>query len=118
MEYEFKHGLTGEREARLSMGHEAFGQLLTEELGRRELVDQLLGQLRQANGLAERRFGLGEWTLILEQGEVMLSHNALGMEQDQELDPDVELYDQESESCCGLEDLCQLLESWHRFLGR
>ncbi|TKB48054.1 hypothetical protein FCL40_14105 [Ferrimonas sediminicola] len=118
MEYEFKQGLTGEREARLSMGHEAFGRLLTEELGRPERVSELLETLMRTDGLAERRIGLGEWTLTLELGEILLSHNALGIAEEQELDPEVELYDQESEACCGLEDLCQLLESWQQFLGR
>ncbi|SDJ60143.1 hypothetical protein SAMN04488540_11075 [Ferrimonas sediminum] len=119
MEYEFKSGLTGERLAQMSMGHEAFGRLLTEELNRPEAVEQLLQQLQAplSDPFEVRQLLLGEWALVLEQGEVDLKATALGMEQDHDLDPDIEYYDVESEACCGLEDLCQLLSSWHTFLG-
>lgn len=118
MEYEFKSDLTGGRIAQLSMGHEAFGRLLTEELAEAQSVSELLVQVQALQTSIEtRQWQLGEWVLTVEKGEVELQANALASEQEYELDPDVELYDEESLSSCGLEDLIQLLESWQRFIG-
>lgn len=118
MEYEFKSDLTGGRLAQLSMGHEAFGRLLTEELAEAQSVSELLAQVQALQTSIEtRQWQLGEWVLTVEKGEVELQANALASEQEYELDPDVELYDEESLSSCGLEDLIQLLESWQRFIG-
>ncbi|TKB50938.1 YacL family protein [Ferrimonas aestuarii] len=118
MEYEFKSDLTGGRLAQLSMGHEAFGRLLTEELAEAQAVSELLVQVQALQTSIEtRQWQLGEWVLTVEKGEVELQANALASEQEYELDPDVELYDEESLSSCGLEDLIQLLESWQRFIG-
>ncbi|QIZ77853.1 YacL family protein [Ferrimonas lipolytica] len=118
MEFEFRRELGGQAQLELSMGHEAIARFINDELGDSHSVKQLLAQLAQGEFSAHKPFTFEgrEQTLVILDGEVEVKDHRL--HQHEELDdPDLSLYDAESEACCGLDDFEHLLHSWLEFLG-
>ncbi|MBV7297886.1 YacL family protein [Enterovibrio paralichthyis] len=122
MDYEFRRNtLDDSFHAELSMGHEALGRWLVDELGTdHAAIDEVVENLNlvMAQG--------GEWTragkvfhLQLTQDEALIQANVL-LEGDDEEMPDVDLhtYEEESVSLCGPEDLLLVLEAWQDFIRR
>ncbi len=120
MDYEFLRDAAGRHSARLSMGHEALGAWLTEELGR----DQVFGQ-QLLTELAALRSGEREtlvhcgsqFRLSVADDEVEVAAHALAFDVGDELEPDMGYYDEEQLAGCGLADFEVLLRAWLHFVA-
>ena len=122
MEYEFRrNSLMGTYLASFSMDHEVLGQWFSEELGP-ELakIQQVLDIIKeiQAGKRDSWRLIGGDLTLDLDEEQARIYANALGFEQEYELEESMSLYDSESEAYCGLEDLEEALLSWYEFVQK
>jgi len=120
MDYEFLRDERGHHSARLSMGHEALGAWLTEELG----TDLMLGETILAE-LAALRAGEretlvragGQFRLSVADDEVEVAAHVVAFEFDDELEPDMAYYDEEQLAGCGLADFESLLRAWLQFVA-
>ncbi|WP_028115670.1 YacL family protein [Ferrimonas senticii] len=116
MEFDFRRELGGQPQLSLSMGHEALARFINDELAQPATIKALLAQLQQeysdqAPLVIEGR----EQGLRIADGEVLVQDHLL--HQDEELsDPDLNLYDAESEALCGQDDFVHLLQSWLDFV--
>jgi uncharacterized protein YacL (UPF0231 family) len=117
MDYEFRRDMYGRYKAEFSMGHEALGLWLTEELaGNSGLIQNLIEKIVQLQTQKA-------WDHVQQGHEFTLSMNRDGIEvRSSQLDDmgdvapeELNHYDQESEACCGLDDFKRLLEEWQRF---
>ena len=121
MEYQFCRDLIGAPEARFSMDHEAVGNWLLIELGTSSskitqlitIVDDLINKDRWEYHLEGQEFHL---KLTREQAEVNAALLATNMDCDEM--EDMDYYDDESTSHCGLDDFKTMLESWLEFISR
>lgn len=122
MDYEFRRNtLDDSFHAELSMGHEALGRWLVDELGtHHDAIDEVLENLKLVMEQG------GEWTrsgkvfhLQLTQEEALVQANIVLEDSEEEM-PDVDLhtYEEESVSLCGPEDLLLVLEAWQDFIRR
>lgn len=122
MDYEFRRNtLDDSFHAELSMGHEALGRWLVDELGTdHDAIDEVLENLNRVMQQG------GEWLrpgkvfhLQLTQEEALVQANSV-IEGGEEEMPDVDLhaYEEESVSLCGPEDLLSVLEAWQDFIRR
>ncbi|USH02853.1 YacL family protein [Grimontia kaedaensis] len=122
MDYEFRRNtLDDSFHAELSMGHEALGRWLVDELGaNHDAIGEVLENLKRVMEQG------GEWTrsgkvflLQLTQDEALVQANIV-LEGGEEEMPDVGLhaYEEESVSLCGPEDLLLVLEAWQDFIRR
>ncbi|MEZ8148581.1 YacL family protein [Enterovibrio norvegicus] len=122
MDYEFRRNtLDDSFHAELSMGHEALGCWLVDELGTDHAeIDNVLRNLQDVMQQG------GEWNrpgkvfhLQLTQEEALVQANALLEGTDEEMpEQDFHAYEEESVSLCGPEDLMVLLEAWQDFIRR
>lgn len=120
VEYDFGRDLTGKLHAGFSMGHEAFGLWLIEEVGDdRTLMQELLlhaQQLKRGEGWEYRHEGTS-YSLLLSREDAQVRAHALDMPLDGELsDEDLDLYDDEAQASCGLDDFMGVLEDWAEFV--
>mgnify|MGYP003386014994 CR=1 FL=1 len=120
MEYEFRRDrITGALLANFSMGQEAFGTWLVEELGdsstRYEELCQIITQL-QLNQLPHWRKAGKSLSIELNAEEVRVFANDLEGQDEFELEEAMSLYNDESEAICGLHDFLAALESWRVFI--
>jgi len=125
MDYEFKRDLYGHYQAEFSMGHEALGRWLTEEIDNNQIkINALLNKLKglQQQLCLEHQLLGREFMLEMNQDGIEIraiqldeasdnSSDYLNDNASEELSP----YDQESYACCGLDDFQQLLVAWQRF---
>ncbi|WMC11092.1 YacL family protein [Oceanimonas pelagia] len=116
MEFDFLRDLDGRCRARCDMGHEAFGQWLTDEVDAAE-ADALLAAIA---GLDERereefRKEYAEFTLALGDGEAELIGHGLAFDSG-DLEEGMSYYDDAHYAGCGLDDLARLLTQWREFL--
>jgi len=118
MDYEFRRNLNGRYQAEFSMGHEALGLWLTEEVGTDQaMMARLLTKVGQLQ--TQQR-----WEYLQTGREFMLTMNQDGIEvraallddMAGEAPDDLNHYDQESQAHCGLDDFRQLLEAWSEFI--
>ena len=118
MDYEFRRDPFGGYRARFSMGHEAIGQWLIDEVGKdEETLDELfsiIDQLSNRTRTEYQRHG-GDYSLLLTPEEAEVKANVLNIELDEDLD-DLAYYDDEQLAMCGLEDFAQVLGSWRAFI--
>lgn len=116
MDFEFFRDLNGACRARCSMGHEAFGQWLTDEVSTAE-ADALLGVIAELEGglREEYRKVYAEFTLLLGKDEAELAAHTLAFSGD-ELEEGMAYYDDELFAGCGLDDLARVLEQWRAFI--
>ncbi|PSW18530.1 hypothetical protein C9I98_15725 [Photobacterium sanctipauli] len=121
MDYDFKKNtLDGSYHATFSMGHEALGRWLVEEVGKNfERMDEVVFQLGALkNSTQEWRLVGDELTLSLQDNEALIQANFLFSQDDTELEEDMDFYDEESVSLCGFEDFEQVLQAWRAFVTR
>lgn len=121
MDYEFKKNtLEGSYHAVFSMGHEAMGRWLVEEVGKdfakMDTIVTQIGALK--NSTQEWRLVGEELTLCLQDNEALVQANYLFSEDDTELEEDMSFYDEECMSLCGFEDFEQMLQAWRAFVTR
>lgn len=121
MDYEFRrNSLDGSVLALFSMDHEALGRWLSEEIGtdRAKLVTVMDAISEIQSGELEQYQLVGrDLTLEIDTEQAVVMANVLGYDEEHELQESMNLYDAESVSSCGLEDLQQVLQSWQEFLG-
>ncbi|WP_075182169.1 protein YacL [Pantoea sp. 1.19] len=117
MEYEFLRDLNGAVKVRMSMGHEAIGQWFNEEVqGNLALLDSVEAAAAAVRGSERQWQHIGhEYTLWLDEEEVMIRANQLALEGD-ELEEGMRYYDEESLALCGLEDFLAVIAAWRAFL--
>jgi len=118
VDYELSYNLLGHPEARFSMGHEALGIWLTEELGKdsQKLALVLANiEMLQLGQLQEIIVQGKEYQLLMQtDGVQVCAHQMFGDPQESELD-EVELDNSLSFAECGLEDFKLALLSWQSF---
>lgn len=122
VDYEFRcDTFNGSFHAEFSMGHEAMGRWLVDELGTLEQdIEEVLTHLKRVIDHG------GEWVrkgtifqLHVTQEEALIEANVLFEDNDEQM-PDIDLhaYEGESMSLCGPEDFLLAIESWQDFLQR
>ncbi|MGL5949368.1 MAG: YacL family protein [Aeromonas sp.] len=118
MDYEFRRDPLGGYRARFSMGHEALGQWLIDEVGQDEqILNELFSVIAALSQRARgdyHRLG-GDYSLLLTHEEAEIKANVLAIEAGEDLD-DLAYYDDEQIAFCGLEDFAQVLTSWRAFV--
>ena len=123
MDYEFRRNTFDDSfHCEFSMGHEAVGHWLLDEIGTdKQQVAELIGQVEKviATGKEWQRKG-HSFQLWLTQDEAMIKANYLHETTDTELfDEGLHSdYDQESIALCGPEDLLAVLYAWQAFLAQ
>ena len=119
MDYDFTFNEYDKPIAEFSMGHEAMGTWFNHELGANQqrieelvdIVDQLI------NRRIEQRLIEGtEYRLRMNQEDVEVVALSLGLEVDEELPENTNVYEDESHAECGLEDFQDALVSWQEFI--
>ncbi len=122
MDYEFRRNTFDDSfHADFSMGHEAIGRWLIDELGT-NLTDISIVRDKIIAIISEG----GEWVrqgrvfqLQVAQDEAIVSANVLFQEMEDEMAlEDLHTYEEESYACCGPEDLLEVIEAWHEFVER
>lgn len=118
MDYEFRRDPFGGYRARFSMGHEAIGLWLIDEVGKdEEKLDELFAIIDRlsSRALVEYQLPGGDYSLLLTHEEAEVKANVLNIALDEDLD-DLAYYDDEQLAMCGLEDFAQVLGSWRAFI--
>ena len=147
MDYHFTTDIYGQAEAKFSMGHEAIGRWLTEELGsNRDKVSTLITVVENimAGKLRRHQQQGFEFLLSIDYADVNISrandcandtglghigehgladddfdtHNGLESHDGDALDDGQHSYDAEHQASCGLEDFYRALTSWQEFLAK
>ncbi|WP_024871349.1 YacL family protein [Tolumonas lignilytica] len=119
MDHEFVRDIEGRCLARLSMGHEAFGFWLTDELGVdiSQCNELLKTTARLLHGGDDFKLSGKTFCLYLDQDSATVSALELQFEteiEDNELG--LSYYDDELFAACGLDDFEQLLLAWRDFI--
>lgn len=119
MDYQFKKDLYGQPIAKFSMGHEAIGRWLSDELSNNQpIIQKLIDLISQ---IENGRVGFRE----INGAEFQLSISLSGVEvgplesehiEDNSLLQDHNLYEGESIAECGLFDFKEVLLSWQEFV--
>lgn len=119
MDYDFTFDEYDKPIAEFSMGHEAIGIWFNDELGaNQQRIDELVDIIDQLvhHRIQQRQIEGTEYQLRLSQENVEVIALSLGLEVDEELPEDTNLYDEESYAECGLEDFQEALISWQEFI--
>ena len=119
MDYDFSFDEYDKPVAEFSMGHEAIGTWFNDELGKNEqrieeiieILDQLVNRRIQ-----QRQIEGTEYKLRMNQENVEVIALSLGLEPDEELPENTNVYEDESFAECGLEDFQEALISWQEFI--
>lgn len=119
MEYQFTHTMHG-IVAKCSMDHEAFAHWLnTEAIDNKELIATVLTQIEHSRNAFPNDYEWvlegREYSLYLNESEVMVKANNLDDAFLGEMEEGFEIYDQESIAFCGLEDFEKFLTAYQRF---
>ncbi|BCE01488.1 YacL family protein [Marinicellulosiphila megalodicopiae] len=119
MDYDFFKDEYEQPCVQCSMEYEAMGVYLTEEVNTAEKVNVLLEDIQsiQAKKIASKTYDGKEFKLFLDLDDASVKSNLLESMPDDEIPEELEYYDSQSESICGLDDFLQLLEDWLAFLG-
>jgi uncharacterized protein YacL (UPF0231 family) len=118
MEYEFLRDLTGQVKVRMSMDHEAVGHWFNEEVkDNLPLLDEVEAAAQQVKGTINQWQRVGhEYTLWLDEEEVMIRANQLALEDDG-MEEGMTYYDEESLSFCGVEDFLAVIAAYRQFIA-
>ena len=119
MDYEFIREPDGSLKAYLSMGHEAVGHWLNDEVGTNlALIEAVLADidavLRGVQEAVDRHGAV--YTLHLGDEEAEVAANVVQFEFADDLEPDMAYYDDEQIAGCGLADFQRLLLAWQEFV--
>lgn len=121
MDFQFKKDILGQPVASFSMGHEAIGRWLTDELGSnlihtQNLIDLIIKVEQSEIGFREITGSELQLTLSINGVEVSTLDSEYDLQD--ELTEDASLYECESFSECGLLDFKQSVQSWLEYIGR
>ncbi len=117
MDYQFLKDITGSITAKFSMDHEAIGYWLNEEIKNDlSLLDTIAENYELIKGSEKQWEFIGhEYTLILDEEEVMIRANQLAFETDG-LEEGMSYYDNESIAFCGVNDFFDMLDDYREFV--
>ena len=119
MDYEFVAGADGRLQAKLSMGQEAIGHWINDELGtdlpRLDALLNAIAQL-QCGEVEQLRFPGQVYSLLMGDDEVEVMANVVNFTFPEELEVDMAYYDDEQMAGCGLDDFQSLLQAWRAFV--
>ena len=128
MDFEFKTDFIGRPVARFSMGHEALGSWFSDELGsNHSRITELLAVIEQLCNCQRWEFELpgSEYYLSLTRDTATVKGVALSLSTDQDqFDSDnlaaeeLDFYDDELHTSCGLDDFKAALLSWQSFIAK
>ena len=119
MDHEFVRDIDGRCRARMSMGHEAFGFWLTDELGSDVArCDEILKAIvKLLHGGDEYKSSGKTFCLYLEEEAATVSALELQFETPiEDNEQGLSYYDDELFAACGLEDFELLLRGWRVFI--
>lgn len=120
MDYEFVAGADGRLVAKLSMGQEAIGHWINDELGtdlaRLDSMLSAIGRLQQGEE-EQLRFPGQVYSLLMGDDEVEVMANVVNFTFPEELEADMAYYDDEQMAGCGLDDFQSLLQAWRAFVA-
>ncbi|MEH6579272.1 MAG: YacL family protein [Amphritea sp.] len=120
MDYEFSYDLTGAFCAEFTMGHEALGYWLTNELeDNQTLATSIFNAISQLQTKQRWDYVLEgtEYNLLLSRDDATVRAHALDSSFDDELETDLDFYDDESTASCGLDDFLDILKAWLLFVN-
>ncbi|VEB71899.1 Uncharacterised protein family (UPF0231) [Providencia rustigianii] len=117
MDYQFLKDITGSITAKFSMDHEAIGYWLNEEIKNDlSLLDAIAENYELIKGTENQWEFIGhEYTLILDDEEVMIRANQLVFETEG-LEEGMSYYDNESIAFCGVDDFFGMLDDYREFV--
>ncbi len=119
MDYEFTIDDYKKPVAHFSIGHEAIGRWLTEELSSDEqAIAELLDYIRKIDQkkIFQHQIMGNEFQLRLNIEQIEVIALALDIDVYEELPEDTNLYDQESYAECGIHDFKQAVLDWQKFV--
>ena len=119
MDYEFTLDEYNEPVAKFSIGHEAIGRWLSEELcSNQRIITELLDHIRQLeqHDINQHHVKGREFQLRLNRDQIEVVALTLDIDVDEELPENTRLYDQEFYAECGLQDFKQVVLSWQGFV--
>ena len=119
MDYDFETNFLDEPIAKFSMGHEAIGRWLSEELSTNALLlEEVLSSIAQIenNTMSKKKFIGQDFDLLIDLNEAIIQAHSLAYDYQDELPDNTALFDQELIADCGLPDFKQALISWQEFL--
>ncbi|WP_432470853.1 YacL family protein [Amphritea sp. HPY] len=121
MDYEFTRDLCGDYCAEFSMGHEALGYWLSNELGcRQSVIAEIFSAIEQLQNRQCWEYTLegAEYNLLLTRDDATIRAHGLDSDfSDDEPEEELDYYDQESTASCGLEDFIEILNGWQAFIA-
>lgn len=131
MDYQFKTDIYGQPLAVFSMGHEALGHWLSDELkGRETSIKQVIQAIENIQAKQTWDFELRgvEYDLLLSPTEASIRSHALSADSievngdfSEDDDPDeqeLDYYDAEAAALCGLDDFKSVMLDWVEFTSR
>jgi uncharacterized protein YacL (UPF0231 family) len=120
VDYEFSIDELGRPRAIFSMGAEAVGRWFSEELSddlhQINLLVEVIETLER-DEISDFQQSGKEFQLRLNRSEIEVVALVLGLDVDEELPEETNMYDAESYAGCGLPDFKQALLSWQSFVG-
>lgn len=120
MDHEFIRDITGQCIAKMSMGHEALGSWLSDELGKDiSRCDAILADVQTilAGDKEEAEYTGPAFRLYLDQDAATVSALELQFQTDLGDEPGMSYYDDELFASCGLDDFQLLLQDWRNFIA-
>ena len=121
MDHEFVRDITGRCLARLSMGHEAFGSWLTDEVGERpDVCEDILEKIKSLSNSDESIEWKGHtFQLYLDNESATVSALELQFNtvEHNDVEAGMSYYDDELFAACGLEDFEALIRAWLDFIS-
>lgn len=119
MDYEFSVDEYDRPIAEFSLGHEAIGRWLTEELcDQLQVVDELLTLIQQIElrQIPSHKHTGTLFELQISEDEVEVTALSLKNEMSEELPENTRLYDDEHYAECGLKDFKHAVQAWKAFI--
>lgn len=99
------------------MGHEAIANWFNSEVrSNSEKIRNVLQQVQSIKPQQELTFIGSEYSLFINQDEVMARANNLVIEDDAPLEDDFHYYDEESIAFCGTDDFIHFLQAYLDFI--
>lgn len=116
MEYDFHKNIYGVYEAKLSMGHEAFGAWINDNLTTGSRCEQILLAVSSSRQKSQTiQSSCGHYSLILQPNEISIECHALSDNSSFD-DGALDYYDDELTAHCGPEDFVGLVIAWQEFI--
>ncbi len=120
MDYDFTRDIYGNVCAEFSMGHEAIGSWLSEEVGNKKaLISEIISAVEQlkARQIFDYTREGHEFDIEMTSDEAIVRAHSLSNDMDSDMpDNDMDFYDEESFARCGLDDFAGLMSGWQQFV--